>query len=414
MKKLILAVLFCGLSFQSFAQNVTVEGAVKKKVTKPKTQSKPSSTSSSASNPQPPKASDKNKNFWNAETASPVFIVQNIATEKTRVYKRCTSGTGCSHELIFETDTIVGHSTSKQSDPKVFATRLGHFKIAKWTKFFEDKDKKFPAWYKDDYSVVPQGSAPKVWLGKQHLPNPEVNQFRGAYGWFTAQLGPNAEEQVIHGTYGWGADKDSFLTYFRNPFTKFIDDPMATGSTRVENQAVAYLRHLAEIGTDVLRVYALEGYADASLARYQAVKDQKLGWNWVLTTKDAQKDSVSIDKQIQQKKNYVYADVLEEGRFEADRYPTGMAYSATLFGLGAGSGTTGNTYQIKRKQFKGVFLVDEGRFVDYEHPKAGELTVGGYPQQTLPAYVQSKNSTHVLIENIRTSSANDDDEESNP
>lgn len=363
------------------AQNIKVEGAEKKKVIKPKSVVPKSAASSAKSNPV------NNKNFWNAETASPVFIVQNIATEKMRVYKRCVQTSPCAHELLFEADMIVGHSTSIQKDPNVFATKLGHFKIVKWTKFSEGKDKKFPAWYKDDAATIPKGSDAKVWL----------NEFRGAYGWLTAQLGPNAEEQVIHGTYGWGSDKDRFLTYFRSPFVSFVNDPMAVGATRVENQAVAYLRHVAKLGTDVLRVYAMEAYADPTLVRYQSYKNQKPFWDWVLTIKDAQKDAVTLDRATEIKKNYVYADVIEEGRYEIDRYPTGMPYSATLFGFGAGSGTTGNTYQIKRKQFQGVFLIDEGRFVDYEHPQVAELPIGGYPRHMLPTYALSKNSSYVVV-----------------
>lgn len=390
MKKIVFILLASSLSFNFvFAQAVSVTGSERKKTVKPKTAVKPAASKSNSTK------AVVNKNFWNAETASPIFIIQNIATEKMRVYKRCVQTSTCAHELLFEADMIAGHSTSAQNDPNVFATKLGHFKIAKWTKFFEDKNGKFPAWYKSDSSIVPKGSAPKEWIGN-----------RGAYGWLTAQLGPNADEQVIHGTYGWGSDKESFLTYFRNPFVKFIDDPMAIGATRVENQAIAYTRHLAEIGTDVLRVYALEAYADQTLVRYDTYRAQKPFWDWVLTNSDAQKDAVSIDRQVQLKKNYVYSNVIEEGRFEIDRYPTGMPYSTTLFGLGAGSGTTGNTYQIKRKQFKGVFLVDEGRFVDYEHPQVTELPVSGYPQHVLPNYVIAKSTTYVLIPAAKTAEDN--------
>ncbi len=382
MNTLILFLLSISLfSKTSMAQAITVSGAEKKKVVKPKPVAKPAVKSKAAT-------AVTKKDVWNQETASPVFIVQNIATEKLRVYRRCTEAILCAHELIFEADMIVGQSTRNQKDPKIFATRLGHFKIAKWTKFFEDGNGKYPAWFKNGYPVVPKGSNADVWWN---------NLYSGAYGWFTAQLGPNAGEQVIHGTYGWASDKDNFLKHFRNPFVSFIDDPMAEGATRVENQAIAYIRHLADLGTDVLRVYALEGFADQNLVRYQAYKNQKMFWDWVLTNKDAQKSSVSIDRSIQLKKNYIYSDVLEEGRFEVDRYPTGMPYSATLFGLGAGSGQTGNTYQIKRKHFKGVFLIDEGRFVNYEHPQVTPLTVAGYPLHTLPAYALTQNSSYVLV-----------------
>ncbi len=384
MKKLILPVLLSVFFLTTRTQAIVVDGAEKKVVAKPKPKPKLTTDKSVDS------AAAKIKDFWSQNTASPVFVVQNIATEKTRVYRRCITAPSCPHELIFETDTLVGQSTTQQKDSNVFATRLGHFKITKWIKFYEDKDKKFPAWYKSDYPLVPKGTSPKEWLGSKYLPEPQVNSFRGAYGWFTAQLGPNSNEQSIHGTYGWGEDKDTMLSYFRNPFVSFIDDPMAKGETRMENQAVAYLRHLVDVGTDVYRVYALEGYADSGLVRYATQKDQKMAWDWVLTLKDAQKESGTIDRGIQTKKNYIYSETLEEGRFYVDRYPTGLGYSTAFLGLGAGAGTTGNTYQINRKQFSGVFLVDEGRFVDYEHPKSDLLPLGGYPQWELPAHLVAK------------------------
>lgn len=389
---------FIGFFIYTFSNATVVTGGREKNPAKPVPTVKNNQSNQKAADVSNAKAVDKSKNFWNQETASSVFIVQNIATEKTRVYKRCVQSIGCAHELLFETDTLVGQATSNQKDSKVFATRLGHFKIAKWVKFFEDKNKKFPAWYKSNYSVVPKGTPIKEWISQNHLPEPQVNKYRGAYGWMTALLGPNSDEQVIHGTYGWSVNQNDAISYFRSMFVSFIDDPMASGATRLENQAVAYLRHLAEVGSDVLRVYAIEAYADAELARYQQFREQRPVWDWVLTTQDAQKDSVSLDRGIQVRKNYVYSDVLEEGQFLIDRYPTGLGYSSTLFGLGASNGTTGNTYQIKRKQFKGVFLVDEGRFVDYEHPQNEMLTVSGYPKHVLPAYVESKNSSFSVIQ----------------
>lgn len=388
MKNIFLFLTIGFFSTNAFTQTINVEGSEKKPTTKSK--SAPVKKES---------ATNKGVDVWSQEAASPIFIVQNIATEKTRVYRRCTQSVSCPNELLFETDTLVGHATGSQKDPKVYMTRLGHYKIGKWIKFYEDRARRFPAWYKSDYPVVPRGTTDKDWLGSKYLPAPQLNAFRGTYGWFTAQLGPSGDEQVIHGTYGWGEDKGNFIAYFRNPLVSYIEDTFALGTTRVENQAVAYMRHLANTGSDVFRVYALEGYGDASLSRYSSHKTQSSGWDWVLTNRDAQKESPTIDKSVQIKNKYLHSETLEEGRFTIDRYPTGLGYSPTLFGIGVGAGTTGNTYQIKRKQFVGVFLVDEGRFVDYEHPKVDMLSVGGYPKQTLPAHLVSKGQ-YVLAEPV--------------
>lgn len=78
-----------------------------------------------------------------------------------------------------------------------------------------------------------------------------------------------------------------------------------------------------------------------------------------MTSKDGQKDAANIDRQVQLKKNYLYSDVLEEGRF-----------------------------------------------VDYEHPQAAELPVAGYPELVLPSYVRSKTSAYVLIPAAKTAEDN--------
>lgn len=124
MKKIVFFLLVSSVSYNlsfSFvsAQTISVTGAERKKTVKPKS-AKPA----------------VNRNLWKAETGSPVFIVQNIATEKMRVYKRCVQASPCAHELLFEVDMIAGHSTNVQNDHNVFATKLGHFKIVKLTKFF--------------------------------------------------------------------------------------------------------------------------------------------------------------------------------------------------------------------------------------------------------------------------------------
>lgn len=399
MKKLFLFMFVIFVSAVSFSESITVDGEPRNTTVKPKDPVTKNSSANSSS------LFSSDKNMEPQETVTSVFIIQNIATEKTRVYRRCRTSPGCPHELLMETDTLVGHSTKEQNDPNIFATKLGHFKIAKWTKFYEDSKKKFPAWYKSDYPVVPKGTSAKDWLSSKYLPDPLTNAYRGAYGWFAAHLSPNAGEQMIHGTYGWGIDKGNMLSYFRSSFVSFINDPMAMGATRVENQAVAYIRHLADVGTDVFRVYALEGYADASLARYAQHKNQNSFWDWVLTIRDAQKNSPSIDKTIQIKRNYIYSEMLEDGRFMIDRYPNGLGYTATLFGFGAGAGTTGNTYQIQRKQFQGVFLIDEGRLNGYQHPQSELLPIGGYPNRKLPAQLMST-SAFTLAEPAQTESHN--------
>ncbi|MGZ3782732.1 MAG: hypothetical protein ACXVCY_18965, partial [Pseudobdellovibrionaceae bacterium] len=80
---------------------------------------------------------------------SKYFIIQNIASEKTRVYERCTTSPDCAHKMVMETDMVVGRpEEGTKEDPNAFKTWVGHARISEWIKFYQDGQKHYPPWYR--------------------------------------------------------------------------------------------------------------------------------------------------------------------------------------------------------------------------------------------------------------------------
>jgi hypothetical protein len=276
------------------------------------------------------------------------FMIQNIATQKLRIYERCDSkggALGCPNRLVFETEMTPGEDTPDQSR----RTLLGHYLISRWFKFYQDDNAAYPAWFVPNLPPIPAvGADFQDWFSPALFPrgkksNPEG--YRGAFGWYTAHLAPKADYQWIHGTIGWGADGE-----------KFVKIP-THGCTRVSNPAVAYLHKILFPGTRVLKIYAKEDVRDPQLRAYQGQKIQS--WNWVLT-----KPAAST--------THTPKETLEQGTLEINAYP---------------HVTKGNVYKIPVSSFQGRFLIDEGRLVNYEHPK--ELRVGGFDDSALPGIAVS-------------------------
>lgn len=323
-------------------------------------------------------------------SADRYIMIQNIATEKLRVYEVATSP-GAPHRLIFETDMIAG-----ENDPaKTRRTSLGSYKIEKWIKFYQDNQGLFPSWHDPKIAAVPlPGAGLEAWTQKYLMPNPADKSkglVRGAFGWYTAKIGPNADAQWTHGTLGWGADKDYFIQLSKSQLAQFYSDPRSFGCTRVENQAIAYLQDLLPVGTRVLKVYAKEVLSDPTLARYKS-SAAPLPFEWVLT-----KDEVRVEKPNssarpkQLIRQVSESDVIEAGTYVVDATPSIVTFkkhvqadklSATIVRAEA------NLYDLPEKSFQGEFLVDEGRFQNYKHPR--ELRRGGFTDGLLPKAVLKK------------------------
>ena len=328
-----------------------------------------------------------------SSSSSKYVVIQNVATEKMRVYERCNSAPGCANRLVMETEMVVGRDTKKEN----FQTWLGRYKITDWVKFYQDGQAHYPSWYDPNYPAVPKpDSGGQAWMSKKVMPN-KKGDMRGAFGWYAAMLAPNVNYQWIHGTIGWGSDKTKFIEMTRGTLLNIIANPRSSGCTRLENRAVAYARDLLPVGTEILRVYAHEGYRDASRARYELQKTAKT-WEFILTKEGVRKSGAAGSE-----KNSVLARgvsqemILETGSYQVDQFP-----DAVPFKPGAGwksriKGKSGNTYDIADEAFQGVFLVDEGTFVNYAHP-AG-LQKGGFEGQMIPTALQTSGAFTAAIAN---------------
>jgi hypothetical protein len=314
---------------------------------------------------------------------SKYILIQNVATERARVYERCTASPGCPHRMIFESEMVVGRTEGGMKDPQRYLTWLGRYKITEWRKFYEDGEGHYPSWYHPDYPAVPYNpSNARIWMSKKVMPNKQ-GHMRGAFGWYTALTGPNSNYQWVHGTMGWGIEADRYIRYTRGFWVNLFANPRSAGCTRFENRAIAYLRHILSVGTEIVRVYAKEGYRDPNRTAY-ASQAQPMAWEWILTTEGVQQDGPTADRNSVLARGVPTSRILEYGSYNVDRYPDAMGINPNAESR---TGKSGNSYEIDESEFHGVFLVDEGRFIDYQHPRG--LPRGGFEESQLPEYLRT-------------------------
>ncbi len=306
------------------------------------------------------------------EAAQDVFMVQNIATEKARIYKRCKPDEGCINRLLAEINTVNGE------DQDGTRTSLGYYRITKWEKFYEDKARVYPAWYRPQYPPVPAANASRTeWFDDDRMPNGRGDA-RGAFGWYTAIVGPNSGSQWTHGTLGWGADGEAFIDYKNTFWGKLLNlftSIRSHGCTRMSNPAVAYVREILPVGAALIKIYARETYRDETRTAYQAAKDERKWYYYILTTTGYGKaGGLGPDRYKVLASDTPHSAWLEEGAYLLDQYP---------------SAKDRNLYDVDDDEFSGTYMVDEGTVSrDYRHPR--ELGRGGYSDQFLPAYMIAK------------------------
>lgn len=282
------------------------------------------------------------------------FVVQNIATQKLRVYEGCDRSCGCRHRLILETDMVVGQNRPERR------SWLGSYRILRWEKFYQDEAQRYSPWYSGDLSATPGPlSSVASW----------VNRFenKGAFGWYTAIIGPSSGEQWLHGTWGWGKNDDSarFIEALHHSPLSHSELHTSHGCSRIENRAIALLREILQPGTRIVKIYAREAFGHIpthSSADFAS-------WPYVLTSENSDEAPPSSRASVEQRR-VPRADWLEEGTY---RFRT----QATLIPLTTAKNPhrNGNIYGIPASSFHGYFLVDEGHVVNYRHPK--ELKIGG-------------------------------------
>ena len=202
------------------------------------------------------------------------FIVENIASEKTRIYEKCgfepervpngdytKAPANCAHKLVFQTNNVVGRAT--QDDMR---TDLGVQMIRHWYKFYETPGL-YPSYYKDGYPDVPSGGFGQ-WTRKKAMPNGQ-GEMRGAFGWYTAVMEPQSNGQWTHGTVGRGSDGDKFISKAHGNIITWFTDIRSHGCTRHENRAIAYMQSIIPEGATLIKIYAKEALSDESLSKYQ-------------------------------------------------------------------------------------------------------------------------------------------------
>jgi hypothetical protein len=315
------------------------------------------------------------------------FMIQNIATEKVRVYQNCAerSDTGaCVHRLILETDMTVGEDTPEKTRRSV----LGSYVIKTWYKFYEDNARLFPSYFNPNYPKLPEkGASADAWLATSLLPHGS-GIARGSFGWYTAILDPDAHQQWTHGTFGRGEDGGRFILLNPEDTEKLYAGKQSRGCTRVENQAIAFMRQILPVGTKIFKIYAREAYRDATLARYKTQAPYL--WNWVLTEEGVRSadapTSSARDVESRKLKNKEIKE-LESGTFALNQMPHAIPLQGNSGNPGRESG---NFYGIKTTDMKGFLVVDEGRLVNYAHPTG--LIVGGHADKVLPALILSKDT----------------------
>jgi hypothetical protein len=302
------------------------------------------------------------------DPARKYFIVQNIATERTRVYEKCEEHpttrvclNGTKNRLVFESEMVVG-GDDLRSD--VGLQNIGH-----WIKFYQDNGGKYPSWYDPNYPPTPTGGF-KKWLKSSAMPNKQ-GEMRGAFGWYAAIMDPSATGQWMHGTVGWGEDEDHFIKVAHGKgvigfFGKLFSDMRSHGCTRHENRAIAYLQSLLPAGSALIKIYAKEGLSDAALSRYESQKSPYI-WQWILTKEDVRsKNPKSSTASEVQARGVSQDQILDEGTYSVDQYPTVQVITSK----GAKTGKSGDSYSLfDNSPPQGLFLVDDGVVTsDYGHP----------------------------------------------
>lgn len=312
------------------------------------------------------------------------IIIQNIATEKTRVYEKCdfVANPNCSHRLIFEESMVVGGDEMR--------TDLGVQYIGRWVKFYQDGQALYPSWYAPGYPDIPTGGF-LSWFKKGAMPE-RKGDMRGGFGWYTAIMTPEGKGQWIHGTIGWAKDGDKYINRAHGFWSNF-KDIRSHGCTRHQNPAIAYLQYLVPAGSTLIKVYAKEDLQDQSLASYQNQK-ATIPFNFILTKDGAQKTAVtSSEESVVQARiasgEISDMDILDKGTYNVNQYPSAVP----LRNKRARSGKSGDSYDLQEESFKGVFYVDTGRFENYRHPsQLSVVALDGFtaPENPLPEYAIKK------------------------
>ncbi len=345
------------------------------------------------------------------------FVVINVATETLRVYERQCMDNSCPHKMIMETEVVVGEDKDlKAAEKGKGRSLLGSYRISGWAKFYEDSEGHYPAWYKDGYPAVPKAGDNnwKDWFDKDVMPlgadgKKGEGKMRGAFGWYTAFVSPNPFGQWLHGTIGWGSNKDEYIAKTKKFMINVVSDPRSSGCTRNNNEAIAFIRHLTETGTPVIKVYAREAIMDPTYSNY---REGAKNWDYIFTKKAGLKaDRADVLKALGLTSAEVDAywstvraggtmiidpksnlnQILEVGTYTLNTVPTTIEFQERKKILGKWRDTkrTGNVYGLKKEEMSpGVYYVDAGMLSGYYHPTV-KMEVSGFMDEVTPEWMNT-------------------------
>ncbi len=346
------------------------------------------------------------------------FVVVNVASETLRLYERQCTDNRCANKMVMETEVVVGedkdHPIAEKGKGRSI---LGSYRVTGWSKFYQDSEGHYPAWYKEGYPMPPAigDNDWRDWFKNKYMPvgpdGKEHGTMRGAFGWYAAFVAPNAYGQWTHGTLGWGEDKDEYIKKTKKFMINVVSDPRSSGCTRNNNEAIAYLRQIVETGTPIIKIYAKEALLDPALQNYPSNPRR---WNYIMTKVAGQRaDRAEVLKALGLTDTEVSAywnafraggagvidpssklnQILEVGTYDLDNEPTVIPFTERkkILGKWRATGRNGNVYGLKNEEMSsGVFYVDSGLLSGYTHPKA-VLEVSGFMDEVTPTWMNINN-----------------------
>lgn len=320
------------------------------------------------------------------------FVIQNVATEKLRVYERVCEDLTCPHQMVLETDMAVGE------DSDGVRSIVGSFRITSWHKFYQDYAGNYPSWYHPSYPAPPSDwRGVRSWGLNRYMPRingERRGSIRGAFGWYAAHIGPNHHANWTHGTIGWGQKSVEFIQQTRSFMANLLFNPRSSGCARVDNMTIAYLREILPVGTPLIRVYAKEAFLDEDLTNYTQESDT---WDYILTTRDSRRiNGETSDREKVLARGVNSNEILEEGTYVINMMPSVVDFidgenlnrHFSIRNTRASRGDTGNIYSISGDDMHGVFYVDAGVLKNYRHPEDSKIVVGGFQNMIIPEFIE--------------------------
>ncbi len=348
--------------------------------------------------------------------AGKYFVVVNVATETIRLYERVCLDNSCPHKMIMESEVVVGEDINHPKEEKGKGRSiLGSYRVTGWSKFYQDPEGHYPSWYKEGYPDAPAPDARwNAWFSNKVMPLDSTGKphgtMRGAFGWFTAFVAPEPFGQWTHGTLGWGTDKDKFIKKVKTPLINIISDPRSSGCTRNNNEAIAFLRKMIDVGAPIIKIYAKEEILDPTYKNYPS---ETSDWNYIMTkNRNHAVDRAEVLKALSILPQDLDAfweakrgggqlildpksplnQVIEAGTYQVDTHPdvTPFTPGEKLTKFTRKLGRTGNVYGIKEASMHGTFYADAGVLDSYAHPDQ-ILEVSGFSDESTPPWMKREN-----------------------